>query len=262
MLNPNAIQEGSITQDKIASGQVTEPKLDTALTAKVNNNVKTVEQTLTDNEVKIASKNLKFRDDNGNFFADKASYDAVAKLDASEKPNYSIFGNKCINNTFGHSCENYTFGNNCQSNTFGDGCKNYTFGNECHNNTFGDSCLYFTIGNCCYGNTFGDNLTNFQIDTGVSFIIVNSNSSYSSRLQNVHILSGVSGKSFKKLTINIPDEYLNSSRELIITTKVTSGNRPLTPEDIVMYYADEVVDKQNKQDYLSDTEINNIWDNN
>ena len=242
------LKDASIATSKIEDGAITEPKLDTTLQAKVSNNVKTVEQTLTDEEIAIASKNLKFRDDNGNFFADKASYDAVAKLDASEKPNYSIFGNKCINNTFGHSCENYTFGNNCQSNTFGDGCKNYTFGNECHNNTFGDTCLYFTIGNCCYGNTFGDNLTNFQIDTGVSFIIVNSNSNYSRRLKNVHILSGVSGKSFKKLTINIPDEYLNSSRELIITTKVTSGNRPLTPEDIVMYYADEVVDKQNKQD--------------
>ena len=241
------LKDASITTSNIEDGAITEPKLDTALTAKVNNNVKTVEQTLSDDEVKIASKNLKFRDDNGNFFADKASYDAVAKLDASEKPNYSIFGNKCINNTFGHSCEYYTFGNNCQSNIFGDGCKNFTFGNECVNNTFGDSCLYFTIGNCCYGNTFGGNLSNFQIDTGVSFIIVNSNSSYSHRIQNVHILSGVSGKSFKKLTINIPDEYLGSSRELIIATKRTGGG-PLTPEDIVMYYADEVVDKQNKQD--------------
>ena len=81
------IAAGAITTEKIEDGAVTEPKLDTALKTKVNNNVKTVEQTLTNKEINIASKNLKFRDDSGNFFADKASYDAVAQL--SVKPSKS-----------------------------------------------------------------------------------------------------------------------------------------------------------------------------
>ena len=294
------VEDASIATSKIEDGAVTEPKLDTALQAKVNNNVKTVEQTLTDDEVKIASKNLKFRDNNGNFFADRASYDSVAQL--SVKPSKSMLGvdclsnnfgsdcnfntflnhcyntilgnhcesntfknyctsntlgSNCYSNTFGDSCHDNTFkndctsnilGSNCYSNTFGDSCTNNILGSNCYSNTFGDCCTNNILGSNCYSNTFGKLLKNSKIDSGVGCVELKSNTSATKQLRNIHILSGVYGKSKKEmLVINIPDEYLNSSRELIITTKRTDGG-PSTPEDIVMYYADEVVDKQNKQD--------------
>lgn len=205
----------------VEDGAITEPKLDTALTAKVNNNVKTVAQTLTGSEVDIASKNLKFRDNYQNFFANKYSYEAVAKL--SVKPNYHIFGNSCTANTFGTNCYYTTLGNNCRSNTFG---------NDCVHNILGDGCSY---------NIFGKSLECSKIDSGVTYIELRSNASVGRRVKNIHILSGVRGTEDARLVINIPDEYLNSSRELIITTKRTDGG-PSTPEDIVMYYADEVVE--------------------
>lgn len=211
----------------IKDGAITEPKLDTALTAKVNNNVKTVAQTLTGSEVYIASKNLKLKDNYQNFFANRYSYESVTKL--SVKPNYHIFGNSCTDNTFGTNCFYTTLGNNCRSNTFG---------NDCVHNILGDGCSY---------NIFGKSLECSKIDSGVTYIELRSNASVGRRVKNIHILSGVRGTKDARLVINIPDEYLNSSRELIITTKRTDGG-PSTPEDIVMYYADEVVDKQNKQD--------------
>nr|DAH72496.1 MAG TPA: hypothetical protein [Caudoviricetes sp.] len=187
-----------------------------------NNNVKTVAQTLTGLEVDTACKNLKFRDNYQNFFANKYSYEAVAKL--SVKPNYHIFGNSCIDNTFGTNCYYTTLGNNCRSNTFG---------NDCVHNILGDGCSY---------NIFGKSLECSKIDSGVTYIELRSNASTGRSLKNIHILSGVRGKSqSERLVINIPDEYLKSSRELIITTKRTDGG-PSTPEDIVMYYADEVAE--------------------
>lgn len=212
----------------VEDGEITEPKLDTSLKTKVNNNVKTVAQTLTGSEIDIASMNLKFKDNYQNFFANRYSYESVAKL--SVKPNYHIFGNSCTDNTFGTNCYYTTLGNNCRSNTFG---------NDCVHNILGDGCSY---------NIFGKSLECSKIDSGVTYIELRSNASIGRSLKNIHILSGIRGKSStERLVINIPDEYLNSSRELIITTKRTDGG-PSTPEDIVMYYADEVVDKQNKQD--------------
>lgn len=225
----------------VEDGEITEGKLDTALTAKVNNNVKTVAQTLSNNEIAQASKNLKFRDNYQNFFANRYSYESVAKL--SVKPNYHMFGNSCIDNTFGTNCYYTTLGNNCRLNTFG---------NDCVHNILGDGCSY---------NIFGKSLECSKIDSGVTYIELRSNANIGRSLKNIHILSGVRGAEDARLVINIPDEYLKSSRELIITTKRTDGG-PSTPEDIVMYYADEVVDKLNNTSTLTDTEINNIWDNN
>ena len=139
-----------ITTDKLADGAITEPKLDTALTAKLNNNVKTVEQTLTDDEVKIASKNLKFRDNNGNLFADSVSYNSAFKEGVS---NSSIFGTFCRENTFGIECYANVCGNNFQYNELGAGCSSNTFGNDCRYNTLGGDCNNNTFGNGCKNNT-------------------------------------------------------------------------------------------------------------
>lgn len=226
------IKDATIGASKLRAKSVTEPKLNDVLTAKVNNNVKTVEQILTDNELRQVSMNLKFRDNYQNFFANKYSYEAVVALKV--KPNYYVFGNSCTDNTFGVNCFYATLGNNCRSNTFGD---------YCEHNILGNGCSY---------NKFGTYLQCSKIDSGVTYIELRSNAGIGRPLKNIHILSGVKGSSSAILTINIPDEYLNSSRELIITTKVTNGG-PLTPEDLVMYYADEVVNKQNKQDTTLET---------
>lgn len=243
----------------IEDGAITEPKLDTALTAKVNNNVKTVAQTLSDDAVRIASKNLKFRDDNGNFFADYFSYNNA--ISSQEKrPNDSIFGSGGFSNKFGDYAYKNVFGNSFRGNRFSTNCLGNIFGNECSLNKAGDSFYHNIIGNNCtrnvFGitckaniignqvsnNIFGNYLTFCKVDNGVSFIELRSNANSTSPLSNIHILSGVIGKSKdERLVINIPDEYLNSSRELIITTKRTDGG-PSTPEDIVMYYADEVAE--------------------
>lgn len=250
-IEDGAVTEGklassSVTNEKIADNTITEPKLDTTLQAKVNNNVKTVEQTLSDDEVDIASKNLKFRDADGNFFADKTSYDAVARL--SIKPSWCTFGNNCKSNTFGDWCRYNTFGNDCESNIFGDYGIANIMGNFCFRNTFGKRCGYNILGNNLQNNVFGNYLRFSKIDNDILYVELKSNASNNKELSHIHILSGIRGESStERLVINIPDEYLNSSRELIIATKRTDGG-PSTPEDIVMYYADEVVDKQNKQD--------------
>lgn len=270
------LKDASIATSKIEDGAITEPKLDTDLNAKVNNNVKTVEQTLSNDEVDIASKNLKFRDDRGNFFADKTSYDAIAALE--HKPSNSVFGVDCTGNTFNAS-GNIWFENNCKNNTVGSNNRFNAYGSYCNNNVTGMncSCNKFELGasdnvlghevQCCIirgsNNKIGDFFLKCIFECRYveikNSLVLGPRTIYA---QHIHILSGVQGKSStERLVINIPDEYLNSSRELIITTKRTDGG-PSTPEDIVMYYADEVVDKLDNTSSLTDTEINNIWDNN
>ena len=268
-IGTSKLGENSVTTTKIKDGAVSEAKLDSNVTSKINNSVKTVEQTLTDDEVKIASKNLKFRDNNGNLFADSVSYSSAFKEGVS---NSSIFGTFCRENTFGVECyanvcgnnfqynelgvgcSSNTFGNDCRSNTLGGDCNNNTFGNGCKNNTLKGLCSHNILENGCEYNDLGVKAISVHLGNGVSYTVLKSNASgWGKPLQNIRILSGVRGKSqTERLTINIPDEYLNSSRELIITTKVTNGG-PSTPEDLVMYYADEVVDKQNKQDTTLET---------
>ena len=243
----------------VEDGEITEGKLDTALTAKVNNNVKTVAQTLTNDEVDTVLKNLKFRDTYGNFFADKVSYNSAFKKGAT---NGSIFGTFCKDNTFGVECYANVFGNNFISNEIGNGCSSNTFGNDCRYNSLGGDCYNNTFGNGCRNNVLkglcshnilengcefndlGVRAINVHLCSGVSFVVLKSNASLTvGALQNIRILSGVRGDDVNKLVIDLPDKYLGSSRELIITTKRTDGG-PSTPEDIVMNYADEVVDLQ------------------
>lgn len=247
------IKDATIGASKLGAKSVTELKLNDALTAKVNNNVKTVEQTLTDDEVDIASKNLKFRNISGTFFADRTSYDKVSGPQSGTSPRKSIFGVNCTGNKFSGDFHRNIVGNNCNNNIFGDGFWYNILGNKCSYNTFGNRCVSNLLGNECINNYFGTFLYKSKFGNGVSYVRLLSNATQHNPLQNIHILSGVRGESSTNLlAISIPDEYLNSSRELIITTKVTNGG-PSTPEDIVMYYADEVVDKQNKQDTTLET---------
>ena len=265
--------DGAVTTDKLADTAVTEDKLNDILTAKVNNNVKVVEQALTDAAIDIATKNLKFRDAKGNFFADKKIYNNVANFLHNSKiieNNYfggnsfpNNIGNNFSGNILGNSSSLCYFYDNVTDNTIGNFSPLCKIGKNCAGNTIGNKCSFTVLGEGCIANTIGDGASGNElskytyfskIDNGVCYIMLyNATASEKNPLCNIHILSGVRGESFNsKLLINIPDEYLNSSRELIITTKRTDGG-PSTPEDLVMYYADEVVDKQNKQDTTLET---------
>ena len=255
-----------VETDNLADGAVTEPKLSLDLQSKVNNNVKYVEQNLDNTEIGVASKNLKIRDDNGNFFVSPLTFSEYVSANSRGIPVNNVFGLTVYQNTFGNNVSNNTFGHNIHDNSFGDHVLFNNFGNIIWNNKFGsyvnynifgngltDNIIgsyvrYNVFGNGLAGNNFGNFLYNSKIDNGVSFIELKSNASDYGRVQNIHILSGVRGESAtNRLVINISNEHLNSSRELIITTKVANGGVS-TPDDIVMYYTDEVVDKQDKTD--------------
>lgn len=255
-----------VETDNLADGAVTEPKLSLALQSKVNNNVKYVEQNLNNTEIGVASKNLKIRDDNGNFFVSPLTFSEYVSANSRGIPVNNVFGIRVYQNTFGNNVSNNTFGHNIHDNSFGDHVLFNNFGNIIWNNKFGsyvnynifgngltDNIIgsyvrYNVFGNGLAGNNFGNFLYNSKIDNGVSFIELKSNASDDNRIQNIHILSGVRGESAtNRLVINISNGHLNSSRELIITTKVANGGVS-TPDDIVMYYTDEVVDKQDKTD--------------
>ena len=253
------ITDNSVSTEKLKDGAITEPKLDTDLTTKVNNNVKTVEQTLALNEIDTVLNNLKFRDTYGNFFADKVSYNSAFKEGAANGSIFGIFcrdntfgadcyanvcGNNFISNEIGAGCSGNIFGNDCRYNSLGGDCYNNTFGNGCRNNVLKGLCNHNILENGCEFNDLGVRAINVHLCSGVSFVVLKSNASLTvGALQNIRILSGVRGDDVNKLVIDLPDKYLGSSRELIITTKRTDGG-PSTPEDIVMNYADEVVDLQ------------------
>lgn len=237
-----------VETDNLADGAVTEPKLSLGLQSKVNNNVKYVEQNLNNTEIGVASKNLKIRDDNGNFFVSPLTFSEYVSANSRGIPVNNVFGLRVYQNTFGNNVSNNTFGHNIHDNSFGDHVLFNIFGNGLTDNIIGSYVRYNVFGNGLAGNNFGNFLYNSKIDNGVSFIELKSNASDDNRIQNIHILSGVRGESAtNRLVINISNGHLNSSRELIITTKVANGGVS-TPDDIVMYYTDEVVDKQDKTD--------------
>lgn len=242
--------------------EIPESKLTSGLQSKVNNNVKYVEQNLTNDEIAIASKNLKLRDDNGNFFASQEAFSEAVSIDSRGIPINNVFGVRVFSNTFGDNVSNNIFGHNIRENSFGNhvlfnnfgnvisknkfgNYVNYNvFGNGLSGNTFGSYVRYNIFGNGLTGNNFGNFLYNSKIDNDVNYIELKSNADDYRSIQHIHILSGVRGESTtNRLAINIPDEYLGSSRELIITTKATNGGTS-TADDIVMYYADEVTTKQ------------------
>ena len=237
-----------VETDNLADGAVTESKLSLGLQSKVNNNVKYVEQNLNNTEIGVASKNLKIRDDNGNFFVSPLTFSEYVSANSRGIPVNNVFGLRVYQNTFGNNVSNNTFGHNIHDNSFGDNVLFNIFGNGLTDNIIGSYVRYNVFGNGLAGNNFGNFLYNSKIDNGVSFIELKSNASDDNRIQNIHILSGVRGESAtNRLVINISNGHLNSSRELIITTKVANGGVS-TPDDIVMYYTDEVVDKQDKTD--------------
>lgn len=162
-------------------------------------------------------------------------------------------GNNVNGNVFYSNTRHNTIGNNVSKNKFMISFDSNQVGNDVINNIFGGGYgNEYTISDCIFGNDIRNcafnvyNTKNCRFDGDMSYVTINCGTV--EILRNVHILSGIKGDSdTNRLRIRIPDKYLNSSRELIITTKATNGGVS-TPDDIVMYYADEVVDKQDKTD--------------
>jgi len=115
---------------------------------------------------------------------------------------FNTFGNYCGSNTFGNICYNNIFGNSCSENTFGNSCSSNTFGNVCLSNTFENYCYSNTFGNYCSSNTFGTSssvknyVKNITLENGVSNTYINCTATTSSisYFQNVHVNSGINGK--------------------------------------------------------------------
>lgn len=276
-----------VETDNLADGAVTEPKLSLDLQSKVNNNVKYVEQNLGNSQAKIAAKNVLMKDADGNFYLGSDFYHKAITAESTAKPSHCVFGTNFRDNKFGSGVDHNTFGNNVYNNEFdhsfaantlGSNIANNKFKSYARHNTFGSNIQRNTfivkfdsnqvgndIQNNLFGNTLGGDFSDnvfgndirycsFQgyikhsrFDGNMFYANIQSNATETNPLQNIHVLSGIKGTNVQRLTINIPDKYLNSSKELIITTKVTNGGAS-TADDIVMYYADEVVDKQDKTD--------------
>lgn len=130
--------------------------------------------------------------------------------------NLNRFDMGCISNTFDTGCSSNIFDSNCQYNTFGIGCVSNRFDNNCQYNTFGSICYGNKFGGYCYNNTFGIdcNRNSFRIDASIDSNLLNycehihisdgceynviyhreQPTSTDTRLQNINIIRGVSGK--------------------------------------------------------------------
>ena len=152
------------------------------LQGKVNDNVRTIPQSLNNEQVVQAQINVKLRDDRDNIFYDpkdlnEAFSAGVVKprnsvFGAGCKTNYfayeswnNYFGDKCIGNSFGYGCHGNRLGYDCSKNTFesyckgnklGSYCKSNTIGDSCNNNTLGNNCGYITLEQSCSNNIFGN----------------------------------------------------------------------------------------------------------
>lgn len=252
------------------------------------------EQNLDNLQAKVAGKNILIKDDNGNFylgsdFYDKAFTETSTKpshcvfgtnfrqniFGGSGDNSHNIFGNNVNGNSFVNFAANVV-GNNVSSNSFTTNTRHNTIGNNFHrnrvlktfdsnqvgndvqDNVFGN-VFKGTISDCVFGNNIRNcefvlvSMDNCRFDGNMSYVRLESNATETEPLRNIHVLAGIKGTVEQLLTINISNEYLNSSRELIITTKATDGG-PSTPEDIIMYYADEVAIQS-----LTNSEIDTIF---
>lgn len=185
------------------------------------------------------------------------------KFTGSGDKSHNFFGNNVNGNEFKASFAANTVGNNVSENVFEYNARHNTIGNNVRGNIFkapfdsnqiGNDVLYNTFGpisgenynisDCVFGNYikgcyFYGRMKNCIFEGDMNNVSIFPEHNDNRILQNIHILSGIKGSGPGKLSIIIPDKYLNSSRELIITTKVANDGVS-TPDDIVMYYADEV----------------------
>ena len=142
---------------------------------------------------------------------------------------YNTFGPDCVNNSLGDACRHNTFGPGCVRNRLGGTCMANSFGNFCKYNIFGSHCDNITFGDGCSSITFGTSLSStinycrdIVLDNGCGSLYIDSTDTSeggNNCLQNIHIHSGVSGK-----TITVPDRnlaystdyYANGSQTVIL----------------------------------------------
>ena len=137
----------------------------------------------------------------------------------------NIFGNSCVNNTFGTAdCKNNILHNDCHCNTFfsasynilgtgcGDniisgnfndfddlcdtnvlkpGCSRITLRDHCYDNTIGASCTNITFAQGCYNNTIGASCTNITFAQGCY------GNSFDRAVRFVQFLQRCGGNSFR-----------------------------------------------------------------
>jgi len=196
------------------------------LQGKVNDNVRTIPQSLNNEQVVQAQINVKLRDDRDNIFYDPKDLNEAISADgvkprnsvfgAGCKTNYfayeswnNYFGDKCIGNSFGYGCHGNRLGYDCSKNTFesyckgnklGSYCKFNTIGNSCNNNTLGNNCGYITLGKSCSNNIFGNKSNQITLDYRCvhnTFENECTNISLGSDCANIHIINS-RGISFSK----------------------------------------------------------------
>lgn len=245
-----------VTVDNIADEAVTEDKLSVDLKSKLKDVVKTSEQTLTDSQVATTLTNLKLRDSNGNLFANIDSFNNAISIESAKQPIQCIFGNSSKANKFSGVTTTCVFGNSFNNNSFLSSASFSTFGHNVTNNTFSDFTQN-TVGNLVCGNTFNSTVQFSSFGSDVKYNVFDTTLMYSkiedglsyvelkaeegSVLTNIHILSGIHGHSKDdRLVITVPKKYISSSRQLVITTS-KGDNSASTMDDIVMYFADEVL---------------------
>ena len=194
------------------------------------------EQVLLNMHILQALQNLKLKDAKQNIFADTFSYERA--LTANSVGANNIFDANCVNNLLAKDCDFNIFGAECNNNSFGDTCKHNIFGYLCVGNVFGKYCSCNVIGHECSYNTLGDYVQYAKLDSNVRFVTLKHNATLYNPLTNIHILSNVYGGGLaNRLTITIPDEFLNSKREVIVASTYNKGTP--TANDIIIYFADE-----------------------
>lgn len=167
-----------------------------------------------------------------------------------------ILGDSCSRNTFGDSCYNISIDIMSQNNTFGNVCYNITFTNNGWYNIFGDGCYNIWAANHFQHNTFGaecnnimfskyntsiNNPTNYRgycqynkFANGSSYIIIYRECEVclSNRINNLNVLSGMSGSASGYLFLEI--DNLNVNYEIFIGKNSSGEIKMFNLTDLIL----------------------------
>ncbi len=173
--------------------------------------------------------------------------DSCYNISIADSCSYNTFGDSCQNisigtmsqhNTFGNICYNITFTNNGWYNVFGDGCYNIWAANHFQHNTFGAECNNIMFSKY---NTSINNPTNYRgycqynkFDNGSSYIIIYKECEVclSNRINNLNVLSGMSGSASAYLFLEI--DNLNVNYEIFIGKNSSGVVKMFSLTDLIL----------------------------